>query len=495
MSDRILIKEDALENYASKLQQLSNMLDDLSNDLKTMSITSEAGANKSLSGGSCRLSGLISTSRINSSSVRTTVRRYGTVLDNYAMYVKRLATNIERVRDAFVSSEQDLIKSVDGVSDFRKAVAMFADDLMNLLPLAPVINPNIFQLLYGGMWQASPIGASVGLAVGVYNGVQQALKALDGITVSQSGGFFNYKGSVEGVLNEMLGTKVYAEASSSLKGSWKDKDDVDWWKTENIEYRDKDGNLVDSKKVSQVKDVGTVLEYTAKAAIGGHLVHASTSGGNDFASYNAEVGVGNGEIYAKASGGLYVTEVGPDGKVKRVLSPGVSAEVGASISAIEAKADGSLNLGPVELKGEAEAKVLSAEAKAQAKLGIVDGKLNAGLKASAEATLVEAGISGAASVAGVGVKAGASVSVGVGAHADVGYYDGVIKCDVGASLGLGVSVSFEVDVGGAVDAGVKAVTGVAESGAKIMSNVINGGTKMLDGAAKGARNFLKGLFG
>ena len=165
-----------------------------------------------------------------------------------------------------------------------------------------------------------------------------------------------------------------------------------------------------------------------------------------------DVTVGEAEAHTGVSAGLYV--IGADGEKK--FSPGVNAEVGASVTALEVGWENQL-LGDENFGLNADAKVTvgKAEAKADATAQIFgdDGKLDVqlGASAKAEAIAAEAEASAGVNVLGgeVGVKG--SVNVGVGAHADVGYRDGIFKVDIGASLGIGASVAFDVDVGGMVD--------------------------------------------
>lgn len=167
---------------------------------------------------------------------------------------------------------------------------------------------------------------------------------------------------------------------------------------------------------------------------------------------SASVTVGEAEAHANATAGFYV--IGPKGE--RLFSPGVRAEIGASVTAFEAKGEYQL-LGNEMIGMNVDGTVTAgkAEAKADATVQIFgsDGKVDMQFGASASAEAIAGEVEGSVGVnvlgGEVGVKGG--VNFGIGAHADVGYRDGVFKCDVGASLGLGVSVDVEVDVGGMVD--------------------------------------------
>ena len=162
--------------------------------------------------------------------------------------------------------------------------------------------------------------------------------------------------------------------------------------------------------------------------------------------------VGRAEAHASVSAGFYV--IGADGD--RKFSPGVNAEVGASVTALEAAWEqqwfGNDMLG---VNSDVKATVGKAEAKASIGAQVFDenGKLDVQLGGGASAELIGGEVKGSVGVNVLGGEVGVSGSVnyGIGAHADVGYRDGIIKCDIGASLGVGVSFGFEVDVGGIVN--------------------------------------------
>lgn len=187
-------------------------------------------------------------------------------------------------------------------------------------------------------------------------------------------------------------------------------------------YFDKYGNEIneDDVDVKYYDRVQTIFELKNEAKISQSLFEDNYENGNT----KLKAVVGNAEAHAALSAGLYVL----DSKGNKKFSPGVNAEIGASVTALESSWDqqwlGDENLG------------LSTNVTATAR------------KASAKANIL-----------GGGVGVTGSVNFGVGAHAKAGLKDGVIKCDVGASLGLGVSGSFEIDVGGMINT----VAGKAES--------------------------------
>ncbi|MBR0208935.1 MAG: hypothetical protein IJQ43_08560 [Oscillospiraceae bacterium] len=178
----------------------------------------------------------------------------------------------------------------------------------------------------------------------------------------------------------------------------------------------------------------------------------SAEGKSKYAQGSADVKFATAEYHGKGSAGLYVYEKDANGNTKRIFSPGVEAEVGASAALMTASAEGRIGLGEnnnmLGVYGNGEVEVASAEAKA--KLAINRNEVHGEL--SAEANLVKAEGSAGVSVLGTDIGVNGAVKVGVGAHAEIGYTDGKFKVDVGAAIGVGVDLGFEVDVSGTVDA-------------------------------------------
>ena len=261
--------------------------------------------------------------------------------------------------------------------------------------------------------------------------------------------------------SEQYFLKLEASEKDSLKASGKFSSLNDWLEDKlqneglasedkDTTYYDKDGNIIDKKDAPTFYKRQITLAEIKKQVQASVSIYKGTYDLGDWGEVN--VTVGEAEAHAGVSAGLYV--IGADGEKK--FSAGVNAEVGASVSALEAGWENQL-LGDENLGLNADAKVTvgKAEAKADATAQIFgdDGKLDIqlGASAKAEASAGEAEASAGINVLGgeVGVKG--SVNVGIGAHADVGYRDGIFKVDIGASLGIGASVSFDVDVGGMVD--------------------------------------------
>ena len=215
------------------------------------------------------------------------------------------------------------------------------------------------------------------------------------------------------------------------------------------EKKDKKSNLPDEKWYEKN---GTILEAEAEGKIEGSVLGGRLAGDNDWAEGAIEGKLLTGEAHMNLAGGLYVYEADKNGEIKRIFSPGVSAEVGVSASVLEFGADGRIGLGEnknmLGMYGQGELKVLTGEAKAKAAIN----RKEVYLGASAEADWVKAGGSLGVSVLGTDIGANASLKVGVGAHAEIGYTDGKFKVDVGAALGVGFDLGFELDVGGTVDA-------------------------------------------
>ncbi len=210
------------------------------------------------------------------------------------------------------------------------------------------------------------------------------------------------------------------------------------------------------EKENWYKKKGTILEGSYEESLEGSVFVSRSPGKNG----SSEVKIGTGEVHGKVSGGLYIFEKDKNGKTKRILSPSVDAEIGASVSLIEASAEGRIGFGGQDkdtlgLYGDVNAKAGSADAK----LGIQASKDQVHVSAKAEADVVKLEASGGVTVLGADIGVKGSVKVGVGFHADVGYTDGKVKVDIGAAIGLGADIGFEVDV----KKTVKAVCGFAKS--------------------------------
>lgn len=272
-----------------------------------------------------------------------------------------------------------------------------------------------------------------------------------------------YFGKLEANEKTKLKLDNYEKLNEKLR-KWKESKEDDWRDAlkkkslydeyKDLEYFDKDGNPINQKDAPKF--------YKREVALGEIKGEKSASVSfldtefDTLLGGKANVTIGNAEAHGSFSGGLYV--LNNDGE--RVISPGVSAEVGVSVTGFRGTYENQLlgneNLG---LNINTEMTAMSASANAGVDLNVLgkdedgniifDPQVNVGV--DAEAVLVEAEGSVGVNVLGgeVGVKG--SVKVGVGVNADVGYKDGVFRCEIGASLGVGFDVGLEVDVGGMVN--------------------------------------------
>lgn len=234
-----------------------------------------------------------------------------------------------------------------------------------------------------------------------------------------------------------------------------------------IKEKDKKKYYQKNKDLDWYEKKGTVFEAKAEKKKTWSLFETDYSFKNDAGEFNIDAKVATAEAHANIAGGFYAYTKDENGNTIRKFAPGVEAEIGASASLFELKADTRWGLGEdnnmlgVYGDGEVSAGKVSAKGKASVAFFDENGKVNPQVygKAEAEAILAEAKGTAGVSVLGVDAGVSGSVNVGFGAHAEAGITDGKIKVDIGASVGIGVSVGFEVDIGGAVDA----VAGAAES--------------------------------
>lgn len=276
---------------------------------------------------------------------------------------------------------------------------------------------------------------------------------------------------------DVIGAKGKVEFDDKTKKKLDNLEEM-WGKKDSKKngfYDPKTGKLADQSKGKESSRKMTILEGGAGGSASKSLAHGEQKKTYKYGETEVSGDIGYGEAHWGVKGGLYRTEVKADGTSKRVFEPGVSAEVGTSFGLAKGSAKGQFGGDNLNVHGEVEGSVLAGEAKAEGQLGIVDGKLAARAKASAEYNVVSAGGKVGVNIAGVEGNVGANVKVGVGAHADVGYYDGVVKVDIGASLGIGVDVNFELNVGGLVD---NVASGVKEVGKGIAKGVSNGLKKL-----------------
>lgn len=262
---------------------------------------------------------------------------------------------------------------------------------------------------------------------------------------------------------EQYFAKLAASEKESLKASkkFKNLNDAIKKKLENSDkyleeketkYYDSFGNEISKNDAPTFYKKELTLAELKKSVSANVSLYDGTFTNDLLGGGSVNVVVGNAEAHANVSSGFYV--MGADGEKK--FSPGVNAEVGASVTALDIEWEQQW-LGDEMLGLNSDVEVKAGDAGAKADIGVQiygeDGKLKPqfGASAKAEATAAELEGSVGVNVLGGEVGVSGSVSVGIGAHADVGYKDGVFKFDIGVSIGLGGSVGAEVDIGGMVD--------------------------------------------
>lgn len=210
----------------------------------------------------------------------------------------------------------------------------------------------------------------------------------------------------------------------------------------------KDGKKIDAEDAPDFyKKQATLFEFGLEGSKSSSLFEDSW----EYEYGKVESTVGKAEAHAFIKAGGYV--VGKDGK--RYFSPGVSAEVGASYTALELSADGHIGDEMLGLDGKLTFTAGKAEGKVGTNIILKDenGNYNPQISGEFSVEAIAGEVEGkiGLNVLGGEVNAKASVNVGVGAHAKVGFKNGVFKVDIGASLGLGFSLKADINVGGMVN--------------------------------------------
>lgn len=248
----------------------------------------------------------------------------------------------------------------------------------------------------------------------------------------------------------LKGSKKFKNLNDAIKNRLKSSDK--YFEEKETKYYDSFGNEISKDDAPTFYKKEMTLAELKKSISANASLYDGTFTNDLLGGGSVNVVMGNAEAHANISAGLYV--MGADGEKK--FSPGVNAEVGASVTALDVEWEQQW-LGDEMLGLNSDVEVKAGDAGAKADIGVQlygeDGKLKPqfGASAKAEATAAELEGSLGVNVLGGEVGVSGSVSVGVGAHADVGYKDGVFKFDIGASIGLGGSVGSEVDIGGMVD--------------------------------------------
>jgi hypothetical protein len=230
-----------------------------------------------------------------------------------------------------------------------------------------------------------------------------------------------------------------------------------------LNYKDKDGitehkadKIINRKTGASVpkapERVGTIIEVKGerkieRAAIAGEMDYIG-----EYGTVKTDYKALSASAVAEISAGLYVY----DAKGKKILAPGVKAEVGISASLVEVGGEGRVGLGKdnnlLGAYGDVEARAGVAEAKATVIAGLYNaqGEVDINAKASASAGVYVGEVEGSVGGTVMGIDAGVTgkLNVGLGGSADIGISGGKVKGEIGLSIGVGFKVGFEIDVGG-----------------------------------------------
>lgn len=272
----------------------------------------------------------------------------------------------------------------------------------------------------------------------------------------------DYSGGLAGsVIGEVAavaaGIDLFENESTLSYGKWKNKEAFN--KSLDVPEQDEISFYSINKDEKWYKQRGTIIEEKFEAKTEASWKSLSGDAKGEYGSASGEIKVATAEAHTSFSAGMYVYEKKEDGSVKRVFSPGIAAEAGASVALLSMAGEGRLGLGEnndmLGVYGKGEVDVGFAEAKA--KLSISENEAHA--KVSLEADLVKAEGSAGVTVLGTDIGVTGAVKVGLGAHAEVGVTDGKLKVDIGAAVGVGFDIGFEIDMSGTIDA----VQNVAES--------------------------------
>lgn len=258
------------------------------------------------------------------------------------------------------------------------------------------------------------------------------------------------------LLKSTTSSSTVITESEVTYGKYKNKSilgDEDHWGI-NIEQTEvKDESKQVNPDASFYKDPkATILEGKIEKKAEVSVLEKELSGKNEWSQCDVDGKVLTAEAHCSGSAGFYVYSKDENGNVSKIFSPGVSAEVAASVAAFELEVDGRIGLGEnndmLGVYGDIDAKLLSAEGEAK----ISFNKDEAYLGAKVEADLAKVSGTGGVSVLGTDIGVTGSLKLGIGGHVEAGWTDGKFKFDMGAALGVGFDVGFEVDVSGTVDA-------------------------------------------
>lgn len=459
MEDRIKFSEEALEYLQQSLGNVNGKVAAAASCLKNLQMSEEAGAGHYVSIGSQRLSGAAGMSGIPSSGqAASLISQFGGSLSAYGDYVAQLHTRLKQVQDQMTSMElklcEDHSPNVEGMAEilhYSSDTSTWTDDM--------------WQKYYEKMGNSVVLTDSEGNKLVLVDNNAYLFDSSGQLQSSreESGSLFD-----KSVTERVKLPRGFAESSFStgLAGSYKEKDSLPFWEDKTKEFWDEDlEKELSEKDVKQLDRDQTILEFSIEAKNRLGILDETYAYEDDGLSAKLNMAVGVVEANASFAGGIYAYKVTKDGKVSRVFAPGISAEIGTSVTGLKVSGDLKQELwggvASVGVKGNVTVGELST--KASAEVGFTSEGLSAHVSGSAEALLFKAEAQGSIGLGdAVEIKGTAGVTVGVGAHFDAGYHDGVLSLDIGASLGIGVSGKVEVDVGGAVDWVVDKATGMLD---------------------------------
>ena len=265
-------------------------------------------------------------------------------------------------------------------------------------------------------------------------------------------------GAITGGVNAIIGTAVPIVAPIEISyGEWKDKkafNDSLMDKNERKKLKKEYDGYQKNEDEDWYEKNATILEGKREKKVEVYDQGKSVEGEARFAQGSAEYKVGDREAHASAQAGLYVYEKDADGNTKRIFSPGVGAEAGASFAILSASAEGRVGLGEDNnmfgAYGSVEGELVSGEAEAKLSANLAGKEVYGKLSAEFNAAKVEG--SAGVSVLGTDIGVTGAAKIGLGAHAEAGFTDGKLKVDIGAAVGIGFDVGFEIDVSGTIDA-------------------------------------------
>ena len=371
------------------------------------------------------------------------------LLSTYGSAVQKCATYLTKTSQDFQKVEKELAKT--DPLNFRGAGSIVQN----------VTNTDVTTWDHVKWWQQylRNVTAKHIIGVGTSTGAVYWLSYLQssqehtGFSVTNSGSVLTMGKKTENSEQTVSFVSGSTSAGFSLDGGkYKDKSILGGKDHLNVNKKQdkKPGKQVN--KDEDWYDSTAILEGKAELKAEGSVIQGKVSGEGEYAQGSVDARFITGEAQATAAAGFYMYTKDKDGNTVRVFSPGVSAEVGASVAVMDVEAEGRLGLGEdnnmLGVYGKGEVEALSAEAKA--KFALSTKEVYAG--ASAEADLAKVTGTGGVSVLGTDVGVTGSLKVGVGAHAEMGYTDGKFKVDVGAAVGVGFDLGFEVDIGGTVEA-------------------------------------------